>query len=222
MVSLADEMVLLAYDDERGTLGVSGAHLDLGLGGALLLELVLADRIEVVGKRVRVRDAAPTGDPLVDEALRRIAAETRHRKPGHWVPKLAKGTRAQVLAGLTRAGLLRELRAKVLWIFPVTRYPAPGGRPPAPEAEARHRLRAAITGPGAVDRRTAALCALVAAVGLGGKVFARVPKGQVKQRLKEIDADAWPAQAVKQAIDEVQAAITSAIVATTVVTTASS
>jgi hypothetical protein len=74
-----------------------------------------------------------------------------------------------------------------------------------------------VNGDGAVDPRTAALCALVRAVRLEGTVFPGLPKKQVRERLKTISDASWPADAVRKAIEAVEAAV---IASTVVVTTA--
>src|SRR5690242_6826033 len=104
-MNLAEEFLLLAYDDD-GTPLTDGTHLDNGLGGALLLELALAGRVDVADKKVVVLDSAATGDPMLDGALGRIRAEDRGRRPGHWVTKFAKDTRPQVLDRLVGSGVL--------------------------------------------------------------------------------------------------------------------
>jgi hypothetical protein len=213
-MNLAEELTLIAYGDD-GSPVTDGMHLDNGLGGALLLELALAGKVDVDDKKVVVLDAAPTGDPLVDRALARITEETRTRKAGHWVSKFAKDTREQVLDRLVAEGVLQRERGKVMGLFPRTRYPAAHGVEPPAETEARQRMRAAVGGTGAVEPRTAALCALVAATDLDKKVFADLDRKQVKARLKEIGQGAWAATAVKKTIEEIQAAVTVAIVAST-------
>ncbi len=75
-VSLADEIALLAYDEDGSTHGMA-AHLDVGLAGALLLELALARRIDVAHGHVVVVDQTPTGDALSDAALGRIAGDRK-------------------------------------------------------------------------------------------------------------------------------------------------
>lgn len=218
-MNLAEEFTLLAYDED-GTPLTDGTHLDNGLGGALLLELALAERVDVVDRRVVVLDPTPTGDRLVDEALARIAAEEKPRKAGHWVTKFAKQTRPRVLDQLVADAVLTVEKDRVLGVFPRTRFPAPGGVVPPGEAEARERMRAAVLGTGAVHPRTAALCALVAATDLDRKVFAGLDRKRVLARLKEIGEGAWAAAAVRKSIEEIQAAVLVAIAASTTAATA--
>jgi hypothetical protein len=213
-MSLAEEFLLLAYADD-GTPLTDGMHLDNGLGGALLLDLAMAERIDVVDKRVVVLNATPTGDRLVDQALERIGEAERSRKPGFWVTRFAKETRPRVLEKLVGDGVLTMEKDRVLGVFPRTRYPAAQGTEPAVETEARMRMRAAVLGDGTVEPRTAALCALVAATELDRKVFADLDRKRVKARLTAISQGEWAARAVQATIEEIQAAILIAIVAAT-------
>ncbi|XVV12840.1 GOLPH3/VPS74 family protein [Actinoplanes sp. CA-131856] len=211
-MNLAEEFLLLAYDDD-GTPLTDGTHLDNGLGGAVLLELALAGRVDIADKKVIVLDGSPTGDEILDSALGRIQAEERDRRPGHWVTKFSKDTRPRVLDQLVADGVLTTEKDKVFWVIPRTRYPAANGVEPVAETEARHRMRAAVLDGGAVDPRTAALCALVAATDLDKKVFADLDRKRVQARLREIGEGAWAAAAVKKTLEEIQAAVMVAIVA---------
>jgi hypothetical protein len=219
-MNLPTEFALLGYADD-GKAVTDSTHLDNGLGGALLLELALLERIDIADKKVVVRDPSPIGDPLVDQALARIADDGRARKPGYWVSKFAKDTRGRVLDQLVADGVLQAEHGSFLGVFPRTRYPAPGGVEPSAETDARRRMRSAVSASGAVDARTAALCALVAATGLDRKVFADLDRRQVKARLKEIGEGAWAAAAVKKAIEDVQTAVMVAVVAATSASAAS-
>ena len=220
IMSIAEEFLLLAYDDD-GTPHTDGTRLDNGLGGAILLELALGRRVDVEDKRVVVVDRAPTGDALADEALTRIEAD-KPRKPGYWVTKLSKQARPRILEKLVAEGVLTVEKDKVLWVFPRTKYPSANGEPPAVEADARDRIRAAVLGDGPVEPRTAALCALVAATELDRKILTELDRKVVKTRLKEIGEGAWAADAVRKAIEEIQTAVMLAIIASTTAATAGS
>jgi hypothetical protein len=216
-LNLVDELVLLVYDD-AGSLAVSGQRVDYGLAGALLTELMLAERVAVPEQRVVVTDPTPTGDPLVDRALARIAADRGGRKPQDWVDPLSNGLREQALDRLVQAGLFRREQDRVLWVFPRTRYPSATGTEPLPEGETRRRLLAAVDGTGAVDPRTAALCALVQALGIERLAVPDRPQRQVQQRFAAIVAASWPAAAVRAAITEQEAAAAAIAAATTTTT----
>jgi hypothetical protein len=215
---LADELLLLMYDD-AGSMQASAQSVDYGLAGALLMELMLAERVAVPDKRVVMTDPTPIGDPLADQALARIAADGRGRKPKDWVGPLSKGLRDQVLDRLVAAGLLRREEDRVLWVFPRTRYPSASGAEPLPESETRRRLLAAVDSTGPVDQRTAALCALVRALGIERVAVPGRPRREVRERFEEIVAVSWPAEAVRKAITEMEAAVTTAVIVSTTAAT---
>ncbi|GAB3845611.1 GPP34 family phosphoprotein [Dactylosporangium cerinum] len=217
---LADDFLLLALDD-RGTNLVGDPGLDYGLAGAVLLDLMLAGRLGLADGRVVVTDPAPVDDPVADAVLTRVVKEATPRKPDAWIQPLTDGLRAKVLERQVEAGVLRVERDKVLWVFPRTRYASATGAEPVAETAVRRELTAAVDGTGAVPARTAALLGLAQAVGLAGKLFPGHDKPHLRARLDEIAEGNWAAEAVRQAIAQIQAVIASmaAMTAATVVIT---
>jgi hypothetical protein len=215
MTSIADELLLLGYDD-AGEPAIGQPALDYALSGAVLVELALAGRIGISDQRVDVLQPTPTGDAVVDAALAAIAKDQKRRKPNDWIGRLTDGLREKLLERQIEAGVLRREEGKVLWVFPHTTYPTVDGETPAAEVATRNRLASAIDSEGRIDPRTAALCGLVVAAGMERNVFPDRPVKEVRKRLKEIADGDWASAAVKQAIDEVHGAI---IVASTAATT---
>jgi hypothetical protein len=72
-VTVTEDLVLLLLSPDTGRSLVDSTSLDRAIGGALLLDLAISDRITADGDgakaRLSVVDAAPTGDPLLDDAL---------------------------------------------------------------------------------------------------------------------------------------------------------
>ncbi|MER7282790.1 GPP34 family phosphoprotein [Dactylosporangium sp. NPDC000244] len=217
---LADDFLLLALDDHGKNL-IGDLRLNYGLAGAVLLDLALAGRIELAEDRVTVTDPTPTGDPVVDEALARIAAGEQPRKADAWIQPLADGLRAKVLDRQVEAGVLRKEQDRVLWVFPRTRFASATGAQPAAETAVRAELTAAIDGngdgDGEVPARAAALIGLVQVSGLAEEVFPGRPKEELKARLDAITAGNRAADAVQQTVRRIQAVIgsTAAITAAT-------
>lgn len=184
--TLAEELVLLAYDDETGRPSVSRIALDLGLAAAILVELMLRDRIVADGG-LRVVDRTPTGEPVLDEVLARVGADAPHPVMS-WLQRLRLGVRDLVLKSLVQRGVIRDQAVTALEYIPLHRYPTVD---PSSEARTRARLAEALTGASIPDERTAALATLVAGVrmtptlGLTGDAVA-----EAHQRLEEIAANA--------------------------------
>lgn len=220
---IAEDLLLLLLDDDDGTLKQSDKIQPL-LGGALLIELALAERIEVAEKtsrwstaRVAVVDGPPVDEPLLAAAIGTIGEKPRSAQD--LVNRLGKGTRNVLLERLTERGLVRPVQSKVLGLFPRTTWPATDR---THEAAVRERLQGALVHRLTPDARTAALVALLSAVGHAHKVVERgdVPAKDVKSRAKEIADGAWAATAVKDAVAAAQAAMTAAVMASTAAATA--
>lgn len=221
---IAEDLLLLLIDDRKGT--VTSSHVDVALGGALLLELALADAVHVrertsiwSGAGVAATPGAAVPDPLLAEALRRVAE--RERAASDLVHRLGTGARDALAARLAERGILRREDDRVLGLFPRTRWPEADGRH---EDEVRARLTAVLVQGLAPDPRTGALVALLHALGLAPSLVDRggVPARDVRRRAKEVAEGAWAAKAVQDAVAASTAAMTAVIAATTVTTTASS
>jgi hypothetical protein len=205
MSTLLEELALLSHESANGR---AGAYLDLGLGGAVLYELALAGRIGLDGKKVRVLDPSPTGDPILDARLAAIAAD-KPRSPHAQVERASKGLLATVRESLVASGAVRHERGKALWVFPVNRYLSNDRNT---TAGARTRLASAARTGRAFDERTQALLALVIAIRHEKTVW---PDRQTRPSRKELKALAeahWVGAATRRAVanrDGANAAATS-------------
>lgn len=220
-LTLAEELLLLAYEEESGRRMADGTSLGVGVAGSLLADLALAERVDLDGERVTVLDRAPVGDPDLDDALGRMAAEPKPRKPEWWIERLGKqkkGGKAlsqRLLDRLVERGVLRAAPHRVLGLFPTTRY---AELDPSAEREIRSRLYDALNG-AAPTPRTAALVALMDACDLARKVFPDLDKKLLKRRAKEITDGEWAGAATRKVIQNIRAAA-AASAAVTAATTA--
>jgi hypothetical protein len=213
MASLSEELLLLALDDEKGTVGINAsATLDTALAGLQLMDLVLARRLTLEDGRLVVTDPSPTGDPVLDLALSRIAGDDKRRKPASWIPKLTGGLRKRLLAELVLEGTVSTSDGKVLGLIPRTRHPA---RDPKVEREVRDRLRTALLDAARADERTAALAMVIQAADLEPLILARHERKVAKARLKQLAADQAITPAIAGAVRSVNAATMAAIAAAT-------
>ncbi|MCX4386739.1 GPP34 family phosphoprotein [Micromonospora peucetia] len=182
-VALAEELLLLAYDDETGKATMPRISLDLGMAAAVLIELALAGRIVYSEGSLAAVDPTPIGEPLADEVLARMAADLP-RSPASWVQRLRHGLRDRILGDLCARGVVRDVDETELGFIHVHRYPTVD---PAVEADTRRRLAEALASGELPDERTAALATLVAvlrmepALGLTGDAA-----GEARHRLEEI------------------------------------
>ena len=156
-IALAEELLLLAYDDQTGKATGSRIGLDLGMSAAVLVDLALAGRIAYVDGYLKVIDPSPIGDPIADAVLAKAADDEPHT-PAQWLQRLRHRLRTRVLEDLVARGVIRDVDETQLGAIHVHRYPTTD---PAYEAEIRRRLADALVGDSICDERTAALATLL-------------------------------------------------------------
>ncbi len=214
---IAEDLLLLLTDDRSGKLLVSPTQVDIALGGALLVELVLAGRVELTGQdgpvptgRLLVVDASPTSDPLLDEALSELE-DKQGKRPNQVVSRLARGLRARLHMRLAEQGLLHEETAKILGILPSHRWPSDdSGHEDSLRLAIADVLRVGAT----TDPRLGALVSLLHALKAVTKSFdsavVGLPKQELKANSKQISDGEWASKAVRDAINAMLAAVIAA------------
>ena len=217
---LAEDLLLLVTDDASGRLRVPPAHADAGLGGARLIELTLMNRVDVSGVddqgkpgRLIVRDPSPADDAVLDAALQ-IIITNQGRRPSAVIMPLSEKLRHTLYARLAAAGALRAEHRRALGVFPTRRWPAQDA---SRQAQLRELITQALTQQALPEARTAALIALLHALGCEHKIvdprLHGVSKRQLRERAQEIAKGSWASEAVRTAIDEVIAATVAAVAA---------
>lgn len=204
VVTLAEDLFVLSCHHTTGRLLIPAAHLDLGLGGALLLDLKLRERVALVDSHVVVPDPAPVGHPLLDGALATVAGERRDRDPDHWVRHLSRRARPAVEGRLVAAGVLRVEDARILGLIPLHHRQQADDRL---EHELLHQLSDAVVLGRPPSPETAALVSLALAVGLERHLFPRSDRRAVQLRMREIARGEWVGEAVRRAVLAVDAAL---------------
>jgi hypothetical protein len=223
MLSLAEELMLLALKDEKGSVIMSASTaLPYGLAGALLLDLFFRQKITFNGKTVEVVDPAPTGDTLLDETLALISGTEKHKTAKYWVQKIErkiKKLRDRIADQLVQKEILKPEEHRLLWVFQYQRYPTVNI---SPEMEIRQRIRNIVLLNHPPDDKDRALISLVKACSLVNEIFSGEERRQAKKRIKEITEEEKIGKAVSYVVAEITAAVTAVVIITAASTSSSS
>lgn len=229
--SLAEEFLLLALDDSTGKPLVDSTKMKAAIAGATLVELTMTGALRLTGhdeaefkegRLVRTGQGEPT-DPL----LREVLATAHDRTPKSAVSRIGGASAWRNRAGDLKDALLLELasegvlhpeKAKVLGLFPTTTWKPEN---PQAEAEVAQRVQQVVVQGQQPDQRTAALVSLLSVVDLLPKLFPEQDKKALRERGKQVSQGNWGGEAVKKAIEEVNASVIAAVVASTAATSAS-
>lgn len=217
---LHEEIMLLALRDREGTID-TGSMYKYAIGGAILAELLLSNRIRVEKikkkKFVELVDPKSTGDPVIDECITKLQTSKRRATLETWVSRFTgvKDLKNRIAIQLCRRGILRTDEDTVLLFFKRKIFPEVN---PEPEKELIRKLENAIfTDVDEIDPRTVVLLALADSADLLKMVFDKKRIKGCKNRIKEIINGEMTGQATKEAIEAMQAAVMVAVITPTIV-----
>lgn len=161
---LADRLAQILWDPTFPLGGVSESTARSAVGGAVLVELAAMQRVVMTKTlvwKVAVTDASPTGDPILDDALTRLAQRRRQRVTKA-IRTLGAGLSGRLVARLLESGALQPRDPSIkptrraallgLWseadsvtVSPSVRSILVDGRPPQPVEAALIGLLDAIS-----------------------------------------------------------------------------
>ena len=165
---LADDLFLTAHDTVKGKCLLSPATLGLGLAGALIAELVLWRRIDVLDGKITIIDDRQTGDPATTAVLDQVLREGHHRVVRDWISFLATGIATDLVERrLARSGLVQRQEKRGLLGTKVSFVPTDSMTAGWPAT----RIRTFVSRGELLDVADLSLAGLILATGLDQHVF---------------------------------------------------
>lgn len=211
-LKLHEQILLLVLTDRTGSL-LDDTHFRFALAGAILSELLLHGWIELESGRsgglVTVRRRERTGDPVLDDALRRILGATRRTGPERWIERFVEHDELhlRVARQLCRKGVLREHEGRVQLIFLRNVYVE---LDPVVEEEVTERVRHAVFEDGPVDARTALVASLASAGHILRAVFGEEATREREERIGNLMEAAEMSEEIRASAREAEAAVVTA------------
>ena len=187
MLSLPEELMLIALKDEKGTVLFTAASvLPYSLMGAVILDLYFDDKFEFRDNKLIVKDKSSTGKKLCDEVLKTISDDKHNRDLKSWILNLEghiKNIKEKALDHLVESKVLRKETSKMFGFISKTSYPTAD---PMPENELRKSLRKFILEREKPNERYIALLSLAQVTSLFEDIFHQDELKNAKDRLKEL------------------------------------
>lgn len=212
MLTFAEEILLLALDDQKGTIKPLPAQaMKFALAGALLMELAMLDRIDTDLHTLKVVSTAATGDDLLDETLKLVQSSPSEQNTPYWLNELAwqrQDLQERVLRQLVDKGVLKVEDRKILWVFAVRRYPMMDGRE---VKEVRARLRDVVSSDDIPDPRDAVLVGLVNACQLFDQIFTEDELARLRPRIEKLAKLDLIGREVTRSINDISMAVAAAM-----------
>lgn len=214
-LNLAEELLLLGLDDKSGDIILSATTaLPYGIAGAMLLELFLRDKADIVNDKVVVKDPSSIGDELLDEVLHAINLKIEPQETKYWVRKInsiVDNLIDRMIDKLVQKNILKIEHKKILWLIPVDKYPM---KDPLPTVHTRLMIRQIVLEDGEPNRRTLALLSLVKASNLIDELFLKDERKQATNIIDDFIKNEKIGKAVSDINAEIMAVIASSVAGT--------
>jgi len=139
-LNLIEKFILIALSDEEGKFVTDSTYLKNGIAGAILLELVLESKIEMVDKKIHTIGDNPLENPFLHQTIQAIERSPKNESLPFWMSTLyanASKVKTAILDDMVNKGVLKKVKGKFLWLFSYYRYPTNN---PLPEDKVRARL----------------------------------------------------------------------------------
>ena len=184
MMRFAEELLLLLRDED-GTFSRAPEWLvRYALGGAVLMDLALENRIDTDAHRLFLVDSTPVEDRLLDPVLAEIAGAAETHDVLYWVEhatRHADEIREAALERLVRNAVLKMRDDRYLWIFGTRRYSVVDAEV---ERELKQRISAVLLSDVIPDPRDIVIVTLADGCGLVGHLL---PAGELARAAPRIE-----------------------------------
>ncbi len=209
MLSIYEELFLLALDEEKGTIiPFAKNNLAHALSGGILAELSLSGKVCSNDKhRLELLDAAITGDEILDDAIKEIQSSEKSRKLPYWVSQFSarpKKLRERLGESLVAKDLLYQEDRHFFW------KPTPTGTGlPIPHSkfEVKNPLRTMILAQDESDAHSLALLNVASASEILNLIFTQDEVQIAKRLIHERVFRAALENPAMQTIEEIEQAI---------------
>jgi len=207
-LTLAEQLLLLALDDETGKLlSLPDRSLDYALAGAIIADLTRVGRVAVDRDTIEILDRTPVASAPEDIGLQELvkAEMTSLRGALSHLAGDAHGLRKRLIGQLVGKGILKEEDKEFLWVFHFSRYPLAD---PTAESAIRQRLRNRILMKEVPATETDhVLISLVHVCDLESLLLSDEERKTHAERIREIWTRDKIGKAVMDCLEEIQKAI---------------
>jgi hypothetical protein len=191
MLTLSEELLLLAVHDEKGSVILSTtALLPYGVAASILLDLKYLGKIDFKDEKLNLITFTPTGIDFLDEMLIFIKNQQKIHKIRWWIKKIATKNSMileKIFEKLVLEGILKREKHNFMFMVDFFRYPTLN---PVPELETRDKIHKSVLMGIKPDEKLAALISLMYFCGLVKEVFPAEQRKKAKKSIKNlIDSD---------------------------------
>jgi Golgi phosphoprotein 3 len=204
MLRFTEEIILLLLNDDDGRFArLPNVSLDYALGGGVLMDLALENRIDTDLDSLILLDDTPTGDSLLDPTLADIVEVGGH-DARFWVERTAvraEELREEALRRLIESGILEQVEGRFMWVFKSRRYPVVDGQA---QREVKLRIMGVLFSDEIPDPRDIVIICLADACGIFKSLLSAQELESVTPRIDQVRRLDLIGQSMTQAIVDIE------------------
>lgn len=208
MLTLAEEILLLALDEETGTIvDLPNYQTNAMLVAAVLMDLALQNRIDTDVQNLQVISQEPTRNPILDKILSLLPVPGQTQSIRTLLDRLSEqgeDIRELALRQLIEKRILKQENRRLLWVFKTRRYPMIDNRE---IKEVESRLHDLVTGDDLPDPRDVVLISLVNVCGLFDQILSPREWRRSQTRIAQLSKMDLIGQQLSKSIQEIQRAM---------------
>ncbi len=217
MLRFAEEVMLLLLDDQgERFLRVPDWSLRYALGGAVLMDLAMEDRIDTDLEKLMLVDSTPLDDDILDPLLAEIVQESERLEPDthdsrFWVERASARSdeiREAAINRLIARGILERREDRFLWVFRSRRYPVVDG---TAEREVKLRILELLFSNMIPTPRDVVIICLADACGIFSELLTRRELANVTPRIRDLRQLDLIGQAVTAAVWDIEVSLAKVI-----------
>ena len=205
MLSMLEEAVLLAVDEESGGLRATRPYgAAYALVGAVFFDLALAHRIDTDTDAIQILDCSPTGSPTLDRVLSVMSQMGHSPSVRDWIEQIyyrREDLEGEALASLINQGILRHEKSKRFWVIDVERFPVMNNHL---QRDVRRRVVDAILSDSIPDTRDIMLVSIAEPCGLLGHLLTDAQLTGRRERIQALCKFETISRKVADAINDLE------------------
>lgn len=189
MLTLTEELMLLAVHDEKGNVIFSAtSSIPYGISCCMILDLYYKGIISIDENNMEIEiiKNEETHIEFLDKAFKQLDSKSKSKSLDFWIRALAhdiKDYQNLIYENLVLNGILRREAKKLLFIIKFDRYPTLN---PAPELETRDRIHKSVMMDIEPDNQLLQLIGLMYACNLINEVFPENMRVAAKKSIKSL------------------------------------
>lgn len=219
MLTLTEELLLLAIHDEKGTIiFASTGSIPYGLGATLLLDLAEKKAIELIDNQINLIEKPKITPNFLNLAFEILNSKSQSMSFKEAILELGNNyskLKDEILNNLVLNGILQRQSQKIMFLIKFSKYPT---LDPAEELKTRDQIHKAVLMSVKPSERLRTLICLVQVCNLIEEIFPKNQREMAKKNIQLMMKEENYSNIVREIVNEVGSMVANSTIVTAIIT----